>query len=380
MGRCARWCGFAVLAVAFLLGMGVLREAPARAGSSPDVSVSMDVRDGKVLAGRPPATRFDPAAGVVIDDYLTVITTIANNGSDAAAVTYRQTSPAPLPGRWIIAAPVMGMTDTGRTCTYDGVAQVPGLQTLGCAISLAAGQSAQLTEEYEIEAPGTFAIASSVAAPNDADPSNDTATMTTTARCSVEGTAGDDVLVGAGDTDSLCGEGGNDTLILTGEGERAYGGPGNDTIDLGQAGFALTVEGDDGTDTASFADSPNPVMVCAGGRPGDYGSGGRGSPGHGGASIYSVERFVGSPYADWIDAGPGSQTISGGGGWDTIRGGAGSDTILGGKGDDRLFGADHTVDHIKGGPGTDHARADRRDKVTSATDSTSLTAADPCLA
>jgi hypothetical protein len=26
--------------------------------------------------------------------------------------------------------------------------------------------------------------------------------------------------------------------------------------------------------------------------------------------------------------------------------------ILGGKGNDRLFGADHTVDHIKGGLGT----------------------------
>jgi Ca2+-binding RTX toxin-like protein len=370
-----------VTAAVFVVGGGALHETTAHATAAPDVSVTMDVRDGKVIAGQPPATRFDPAAGVVIDHYLTVITTVRNNGGDAATVTYRQTSPAPLPGRWIIAAPVMGMVlDTGRTCTYDGVAQLPGLQTLGCTFSLAAGQSEQLTEEYEIEAPGAFAIASSVAAPDDPDPSDDTATMSTTAHCSVEGTPGDDVLVGTSDTDSLCGEGGDDTLVVTGEGERAYGGPGNDTIDLGQAGFALTVEGDDGTDTASFADSPNPVMVCAGGRPGDYGSGGRGSPGHGGASIYSVERFVGSPYADWIDAGPGSQTISGGGGWDTIHGGAGSDTILGGKGNDRLFGADHTVDHIKGGLGTDHARADRRDKLTSATDSTSLSAADPCLA
>jgi hypothetical protein len=94
-------------------------------------------------------------------------------------------------------------------------------------------------------------------------------------------------------------------LILTGEGERAYGRPGDDTIDLGQAGFALTVEGEEGTDTVTFADSPNPVMVCTGG--GGYGSGGRGSPGHGGASMYSVEGFIGSPFADWIDAGPGAR-------------------------------------------------------------------------
>jgi Ca2+-binding RTX toxin-like protein len=201
--------------------------------------------------------------------------------------------------------------------------------------------------------------------------------MTTTARCSIEGTGGDDVLVGTSDTDSLCGEGGDDTLVLTGSGESAFGGPGDDTINIGQADWAHTVDGGDGNDTVSFADSPNPVMVCTYGTPGRFGSGGRASPEHGGANMFGIEGFIGSPYADWIDAGPGSQTISGGRGWDTIRGGNGTDTVLGGPGNDRIYAADHTVDHIKGGSGIDHAHADATDKLTSATDS-NLAPFDPC--
>jgi Ca2+-binding RTX toxin-like protein len=63
-----------------------------------------------------------------------------------------------------------------------------------------------------------------------------------------------------------------------------------------------------------------------------------------------------------------------------IHGGAGSDTILGGTGNDRLYGADHTVDHINGGLGTDHAKADKKDRLTSAMDTPTLPPADPCLA
>jgi hypothetical protein len=87
--------------------------------------------------------------------------------------------------------------------------------------------------------------------------------------------------------------------------------------------------------------------------------------------------FIGSPYADWIDAGPGSQTVTGGRGWDTIRGGKGTDTILGGPGNDHFYAADHTVDHINGGLGVDHAHADATDKLVSATD-TNLALLDPC--
>lgn len=338
----------------------------------------MDVRAGTVVAGQPPSTGFDPAGGVVINDDLTVISTVRNTGPDPATVTYRQTSPAAGPYGWIIAAPVMGMTDTDWTCTYDGVPQPAGLVTLGCTFGLGAGQSQRLIEEYEIEAPGTFTIDSTAtAATSDPDPSNNAAAMTTTARCSIEGTAGDDVLVGTTDTDSLCGDGGNDTLVLTGEGESAFGGAGDDTISIGQAGWSRTVDGGVGTDTVSFADSPNPVMVCTYGTPGRYGSGGRASPGNGGANMFGIEGFIGSPYADWIDAGPGSQTITGGRGWDTIRGGKGADTILGGPGDDRFFAADHTVDHLNGGLGVDHAHADATDKLVSATDA-NLALLDPC--
>ena len=368
----------AIVAIGAVVLTGT-HEPPARAaGSSADVSVSMDVRAGKFVAGQPPTTRFDPSAGVVINDYLTAIAIVHNDGPDATTVTYRQTSPAPGPDQWIIAVPAMGWTDTDWTCGYDGVPQTAGLQTLGCTFTLGAGESQQLIEEYEIEAPGAFTIASTAtSSTTDPDDSNNAASMTTASRCSVEGTPGDDVLVGTTDTDSLCGEGGSDTLILSGSGESAFGGAGNDTISVGQADWAHTVDGDAGTDTVSFADSPNPVMVCTYGTPGRYGSGGRASPEHGGANMFSIEGFIGSPYADWIDAGPGSQTVSGGRGWDTVRGGKGTDTVLGGPGNDRILAADHTLDRINGGLGVDHAHADATDKLTSAAE-TALTLLDPC--
>jgi Ca2+-binding RTX toxin-like protein len=144
--------------------------------------------------------------------------------------------------------------------------------------------------------------------------------------------------------------------------------------------WTRTVEGDEGTDTVSFAASPNPVMVCSGGTLGRYGSGGMDTPEHGGANMFSVEAFVGSGYADWIDAGPGSQSIAGAGGWDTLRGGKGADTIRGGNGRDRIYAADRTIDRINGGLGRDRVRVDATDKLSSATDSPKLTLHDPCNA
>jgi Ca2+-binding RTX toxin-like protein len=62
--------------------------------------------------------------------------------------------------------------------------------------------------------------------------------------------------------------------------------------------------------------------------------------------------ILGSPDADDIDAGPGTDCVLGGGGNDILRGQNGGDVLLGGPDDDDLNGG-NGVDACYGGPGTD---------------------------
>jgi hypothetical protein len=58
-------------------------------------------------------------------------------------------------------------------------------------------------------------------------------------KCTIKGTAGDDVLLGTAKADVICGLGGDDQLNGRGGNDRLYGGPGDDTIAGGRGTDAL---------------------------------------------------------------------------------------------------------------------------------------------
>jgi Ca2+-binding RTX toxin-like protein len=66
---------------------------------------------------------------------------------------------------------------------------------------------------------------------------------------------------------------------------------------------------------------------------------------------------------DVLDGGAGSDRIVGRGGGDLIWGGLGRDLLSGGRGGDFIRDRDSKRDRIRCGPGRDHVRADRRDRM-----------------
>jgi len=71
-------------------------------------------------------------------------------------------------------------------------------------------------------------------------------------------------------------------------------------------------------------------------------------------SLNSIERVVGSAYADTLSGDAGANTLEGASGDDLLDGRDGNDTLHGGDGDDRLIGGAGT-DVLDGGDGTDTA-------------------------
>ncbi len=62
---------------------------------------------------------------------------------------------------------------------------------------------------------------------------------------------------------------------------------------------------------------------------------------------------------DTLACGRGNDVLRGGPGNDLLEGAAGNDMLYGGEGNDRLVAWDGARDYIHGGPGYDHAWADR---------------------
>jgi Ca2+-binding RTX toxin-like protein len=141
-------------------------------------------------------------------------------------------------------------------------------------------------------------------------------------RCTITGTARNDVLVGTRGNDVICGLGGND---------RIDGGDGKDVI-VGDSGNDR-IRGGRGRD------------VIRGGKGADVISGGRGS-----------DRLYGQSGADILRGQSGNDRLVGGGGRDRLFGGAGRD-FLNGSGDGRR------TDRLNGGRGRDRAIAGPGDKL-----------------
>jgi Ca2+-binding RTX toxin-like protein len=158
----------------------------------------------------------------------------------------------------------------------------------------------------------------------------------------LDGGPGPDWLYGGDNQDTLLGGDGNDIIL--------EGGPGADFLDGGR-----------GVDTVSYAGSvqgPSGVVVTIDDRQDD------GVPGESDNVRRTVERVIGSPFADRITGSALANRLEGGSGNDTLRGGAAGDELEGGPGDDLLQGGTEDLsgdalygregnDTLEGGPGPD---------------------------
>ena len=152
-------------------------------------------------------------------------------------------------------------------------------------------------------------------------------------KCTIVGTAGNDVLAGTSKSDVICGLGGNDTIRGLRGNDTIAGGTGNDLI-AGGAG-ADRISGNAGNDRLL-------------GRKGN-------------------DRIVGNGGKDRLNGGTGRDALSGSTGTDQLRagkaadrlnGGKGQDRIMAGSGNDRISARDRTRDKINGGKGRDQATVD----------------------
>lgn len=146
--------------------------------------------------------------------------------------------------------------------------------------------------------------------------------------CTKSGDATANMLVGTSGPDVLCGGEGNDTFRGLGGNDIFYGGPGTDTADYSNATAAIK------------ADLLRDGKIS-----------GRGN---GTDTMTGIEVVLGTPKADEIQGGEGSERLIGGGGNDFLLGWEGNDRLLGGAGADDLGGGPGN-DHLDGGAGVDRA-------------------------
>ena len=131
------------------------------------------------------------------------------------------------------------------------------------------------------------------------------------------GTAASQNLVGGNFADVLSGMGGNDHLFGHAGNDLLDGGAGNDILDGGL-----------GVDTASYAAAAAGVHVSL------LTSAAQNTIGAGMDTLISIEKLVGSGFADTLTAGTAGSTLNGGNGGDDLIGGPGSDILNGGGASD----------------------------------------------
>jgi Tol biopolymer transport system component len=193
-------------------------------------------------------------------------------------------------------------------------------------------------------------------------------------RCTIVGTAGDDVLVGTAGDDVICGMGGNDNLAGGGGYDLLRGGLGNDYLrgevgsDLLSGGFgtdtllggsgADQLAGGPGVDLAAYWGQTKPVTVTIGDGPND------------GAALErddvrgDVEQLAGGKADDTLTGNAGDNRLGGGAGNDRLTGGEGRDQLVGGDGDDIHDADDGVRDSLTCGNGFDRALADSIDWIS----------------
>lgn len=128
----------------------------------------------------------------------------------------------------------------------------------------------------------------------------------------VDGGAGNDVLIGGSAADTLLGGSGNDVIIGSLEDKKLDGGLGYDTLDLSAVTAPLRYMASYGGQLTAWPDAtPSTYTVASG-----------------------FERIIGGSAADFLIGGSGDETLIGGGGADHLDGGTGDDVLEGGVGAD----------------------------------------------
>jgi Ca2+-binding RTX toxin-like protein len=153
------------------------------------------------------------------------------------------------------------------------------------------------------------------------------------------GTAGDDVITGTEEADTVFAGGGNDQVFgLVGDDE-LNGGSGADTLDGGPGSFD-TLNGDAGDDTLTLATSDI----------GGVASGGVGNDTLLGSDVeFAFSDLQGGEGSDALHAGAAATTMDGGAGADQLFSGAGDDQMTGGR--DESFLLDGAEDFFVYGSG-----------------------------
>jgi len=152
-------------------------------------------------------------------------------------------------------------------------------------------------------------------------------------KCTIVGTAGNDVLAGTSKSDVICGLGGNDTIRGLRGNDTIAGGTGNDLI-AGGAG-ADRISGNAGNDRL-LGRKGNDRIVGNGGK----------------------DRLNGGTGRDALSGSTGTDQLKAGKAADRLNGGKGQDRIMAGSGNDRISARDRTRDKINGGKGRDQATVD----------------------
>lgn len=137
----------------------------------------------------------------------------------------------------------------------------------------------------------------------------------------VNGTSGNDILLGSNGRNTIRGMGGDDVINGLGGRDSISGGAGSDEIKGGRGGD--TIFGDGGSDDISGGAGNDELFGDSGQ---DLITGGTGD-----------DKIKGGAHSDMLWGGSGKDKIDGGSGRDDIDGGAGNDRLTGGRGNDTFI-------------------------------------------